>query len=229
MPQNLAPGAKTASGYRFVAKNGAATIFIYGIVDSMAGFFGDGVTAKMISDDLKKAGKVSNIDVRVNSPGGDVFEGRAIYTLLKDHGAKIVTHCDAEASSIASLIMMAGDERRMAEGSLMMIHKAWGWFRGNADEMDKQADLLRTIDQTLIDTYAKRTKQDAKKIEKWMADETWMTAEEAVEMGFADVVADPVKVAALAFDRSQLGVRNMPKQLNSARAKANELLARIGR
>lgn len=229
MPQNLAPGAKTASGYRFIAKGESATIFIYGIVDSMAGFFGDGVTAKMISEDLKKAGKVSSIDVRINSPGGDVFEGRAIYTLLRNHGARIVVHVDAEASSIASLIAMAGDEIRMAEGSLMMIHCAWTCYCGNSTEMRKQADLLDTVDQTLIDTYAKRTKQDAKKIKKWMEDETWMTAEEAVKLGFADIVADPVKVAALAFDRAKLGVHNIPKQLQPNRAKANELLARIGR
>lgn len=229
MPKNLAPGAATVPGYRFVAKGNAATIFIYGVIDSMAGFFGDGVTAKMISDDLKKAGKVSNIDVRVNSPGGDVFEGRAIYTLLRDHGAKIVTHCDAEASSIASLIMMAGDERRMAEGSMMMIHRAWTWARGNAGDLEKQAELLRTVDQTLIDTYTKRTKGDAKQIETWMDAETWMTADEAVERGFADKVADPVKVAALAFDRAKLGVQHAPKQFQSNRAKADALLARIGR
>jgi ATP-dependent Clp endopeptidase proteolytic subunit ClpP len=209
------------SGYRFVAKGQNATIYLYGIIDSMAGFFGDGVTAKMIAEDLKKAGNVKNIDVRVNSPGGDVFEGRAIYTLLRDHGAKVTMHVDAEASSIASLIAMAGDEIRMAEGSIMMIHCAWGRFTGNAMEMHKQADLLDTVDQTLCDTYASRSKQDAKKIKKWMEEETYMTAQEAVDLGFADMIAEPMKVAALAVDRKKFGFR---KELPTA-AQPNKIAA----
>lgn len=205
----------SSSGYRLVAKNGEVTIYLYGVIDSAAGFFGDGVTARMVADDLKKAGKASSITVRINSPGGDVFEGRAIYSLLREQGAKskINVIVDGEAASIASIIAMAGDTIAMADGSMMMIHRAWTGLYGNCNKFREMADLLDTIDSTLIDTYAARTKQSVADITKWMDAETWMTAKEAVTRGFADEMIAPHAIAAMAVDRSKLGHTHVPKTL----------------
>jgi ATP-dependent Clp protease protease subunit len=208
--------------YRAVAKAGRASMDFYGVIG--ADFFGDGITSKMVSDSLKAMGAVSSIDININSPGGDVFEGRGIYNLLAEHKATINVHVIAEASSAASLIAMAGDEITMAEGSLMMIHRASGLAYGNVDEIGKLLNLLRTVDDTMVKTYAARTKNSEADIRSWMDAETWMTADEAVERGFADKAAAPQKVAALNCNRSILGFKHIPAALRPNRAAALKLI-----
>lgn len=208
--------------YRAVAKAGRGSMDFYGVIG--ADFFGDGITSKMVSDSLKAMGAVSAIDININSPGGDVFEGRGIYNLLAEHKATINVHVIAEASSAASLIAMAGDEITMSEGSLMMIHRASGLAYGNVDEIGKLLNLLKTVDDTMVKTYAARTKNSETEVRSWMDAETWMTADEAVARGFADKAAAPQKVAALNCNRSILGFKNIPAALRPNRAAALKLI-----
>ncbi|MFN6996940.1 MAG: head maturation protease, ClpP-related [Aquincola tertiaricarbonis] len=167
------------------AANQKAELYIYDTIG--ADFFGDGITAKSVSDALKDFRPGAALDVYINSPGGSVFDGVAIYNQLMRWNGKKVVHIDGLAASIASVIAMAGDEIRIAENGLMMIHKAWGFCMGNDDDMLKYAASLKKVSDTISTTYVGRTKSDAKQIETWMAAETWMNADEAVERGFADV------------------------------------------
>lgn len=187
--------AKASPIYRCTAKAGVGEILLYGVIGET--FFSEGITAKQFSDDLKGLGPISQINLRINSDGGDVFQGRTIYSILAEHKAKVTVYVDGLAASIASLIAMAGDEIIMADGSFMMIHNAWGMSIGDANEMRRTAALLDSVSGTLVDTYAARTKQPRDQIKAWMDAETWMPAQESKDRGFATVVGEPVRAAAL--------------------------------
>lgn len=219
----FAPFKGVPCGFKFTAKANRGSMDLYGLIGE--DFFGEGITSKMVSDALKQMGSVSAIDVNINSPGGDVFEGRGIFNLLKDSKAAINVHVIAEAASAASLIAMAGDTISMAEGALMMIHRASGMAWGNVDEVQKLLDLLKIVDQTMVDTYAARSKNTTEQVRAWLDAETWMTAEEAVARGFADTADTAVKVAALSVNRSILGFRNIPEQLRPNRARALKVIS----
>lgn len=128
----------------------------------------------------------SVVRLRVNSPGGDVFAARAMEAAIRGHSAKFIVHIDGLAASAASFLIMAADEIEISEGAFVMIHKAWTALWGNADDLRAEADLLDKIDGTLVKTYAQRTGQPEDEIAAWMAAETWLGADEAVEKGFAD-------------------------------------------
>jgi ATP-dependent Clp protease protease subunit len=165
------------AGFSIKAKaNQEADVYIY--EDVGAGWFG-GVTAKQFADDLKAIGSVSTINLRINSAGGDVFDGLAIYRLLVDHKAKVITYIDGLAASIASVIACAGDEINVSEAGFVMIHDAWGVSMGNAADMRRMADLLDTTSGSIADVYVARTKNSAKSVRDWMAGETWFTGKEA--------------------------------------------------
>lgn len=142
------------------------------------------------------------IHLRINSPGGSVFAARAMETALREHKAKVVVHIDALAASAASFLAMAGDEIVMAKGAMVMIHKAWTLAWGNADDLVKTADLLSKIDGTLVETYADRSKMSPDDIAAAMAAETWYTAQEAVDAGLADRIAEAETKASAAWDLS---------------------------
>ena len=181
-------------------------IWLYDTVGE--GFFG-GMSAKQFADELKGLGAVDTINLRINSPGGNVFDGVAIYNQLQRHPAQIVVDVDGLAASIASVIAMAGDEIRIAENAMMMIHNPEGFSMGDAGEMRKTADLLDHIKGTIVDTYGRRTKADVGDISKWMADETWFSAGDAVANGFADsTTAEQPIAACYGFDLTQF--RNAP-------------------
>lgn len=157
------------------------------------------VSAKSIISELGKAKKAEPVTVRVNSPGGDVVEAQAIYNALRRHsgdGGKVTVEVDALAASAASFIAMAGDEVRMAENAMMMIHKAWSLTVGNADDMRASAEVLDKFDGILASTYAARAKLDTEEVMDLLASETWLTAAEAVEKGFADSIGQSLNVAA---------------------------------
>lgn len=230
LPQDGEPAAATPPrirdfateplNYRVVAKGDAADIYLY---DSIGSFFG--ISAKQFAADLKALGSVKTVNLRVNSDGGDVFDGRAIFTQLAQHPARVIAHVDGLAASIASLIVMAADEIRMAEGAFVMIHNAWGVALGNADEMRRYALLLDSVDQTLVDSYVKRTKNSADDIRAWMAAETWMDGADAVAKGFADVLDESVKVAASVREPAKF--RNLPAALRTNRAAALSAIERM--
>lgn len=137
-----------------------------------------------------KALTAKNITVHINSYGGDVAEGLAIYNVLKNHEAAITTICDGFACSAASVVFMAGEKRVMNRASLLMVHNAWTIASGNAAQLRKAADDIETITGASIEAYKSRCSIDEDKIRELMDAETWITAEEAKEWGFATDVED---------------------------------------
>lgn len=151
-------------------------------------FWGEGVTAKAVLRAIKSAPDAKEIRLRVNSRGGSVFDGIAIYNLLSEHAARVIADVDALAASAASLILMAADEIRIAETAMIMIHNPWTWAAGESGDLRDTADLLDKIQGQLADAYAARTGLDRERVVEMMAAETWMTALEAKELGFATEV-----------------------------------------
>lgn len=171
--------------YSLVQQENKATINIYGDICSWAWEeFGE-MSAVNLSKKLDEIGDVEQIDVYINSYGGEVAEGLAIYNALRRHKAKIRTYCDGFACSIASVIFMAGDERIMNEASLLMIHNAWTWAAGNAAELRKQADDLEKITQASVEAYKAHSSLSEDEIKTLMDEETWILPTEALEYGFA--------------------------------------------
>lgn len=166
-----------------------------------------------IANALKELGDVKELTVRINSGGGSVFEGVGIYNQLKTHAAKVTIQIDALAASIASIIAMAGDQIVMAENALMMIHNPMGFTFGDRAEHMKTVELLDSITETLVGTYAKRTGQTAEDITAWMNAETWMTAAQAKERGFADTVGENKGVEAKLTNPGVYNYRHVPDQL----------------
>lgn len=168
-------------------QNQTATINIYGDITSWELYDTD-VSAATLSKQLEALGDVEQIDVFINSYGGEVAEGLAIYNALRRHKAKITTYCDGFACSIASVIFMAGDERVMNEASLLMIHNAWTYAAGNAEELRKQADDLEKITQASVEAYKAHSSLSEEEIKALMDAETWILPSEALEYGFATKV-----------------------------------------
>lgn len=161
-----------------------AEMLIYDVIG--ADFFGEGVTAGKVKADLDKLGDVSDINVRINSPGGNVWDGIAIFNLLKQHKAQVHVQIDGIAASAASLIAMAGDLITMGEGSMMMIHNPWTLAIGDAAALQKAAGMLEKVEGQFADIYSKRSGAKTDEVGALMDDETWFTAAEAVKNGFAD-------------------------------------------
>ena len=199
---------------KVILNKAASSAEIYLYEDIGAGWFG-GISSKEFSDELKSIGAVNTINLRINSPGGSVFEGVAIHNLLSSNSANVVVHIDGLAASIASIVAMAGDEIRMAENALMMIHDPWGLAVGTAEDMRKEANTLEVVRDTLIKTYVNRTASEEEQISEWMQSETWMNADEAKERGFADQITDEMKQAAC-IDCSRYKYRNAPTLPNPA-------------
>ncbi|CBJ81171.1 ClpP protease [Xenorhabdus bovienii str. Jollieti] len=148
-------------------------------------FWDEGVTAKRIAGALRAMGD-QDVIVNINSPGGDVFEGIAIYNLLRNHSGQVTVNVLGLAASAASVIAMAGDEINMGRGAFLMIHNAWTCCCGNKNELVAVAEALRPFDDSLIDIYAARTGIDKASIAQMMDDETFINHTEAIAQGFAD-------------------------------------------
>lgn len=166
-----------------------ATVSIY---DGIGEF---GVSAKSFLTDLR-AVKASEVDLEINSPGGDVFAGIAIYNGLRGSGKKINVKVMGVAASAASLVAMAGDTIEMPENTFMMIHNPWTFAIGDADELRASADMLDKINTSLVSTYAKRSGKTDEDVTALLAAETWYTAAEAVAAGFADKVTPSIAAKA---------------------------------
>jgi ATP-dependent protease ClpP protease subunit len=145
---------------------------------------GTGVTAKRISAALRNIG-AKDITVNINSPGGDFFEGMAIYNLLREHKAKVTVRVLGVAASAASVIAMAGDEILMGDGSFLMIHNAWAVAVGNRHDMAETAAVLAPFDAAMASLYAAQAGIDEREAAKLMDQETWIGAQRAVDDGFA--------------------------------------------
>tara|TARA_R110002051_G_scaffold91223_1_gene160380 strand:+ start:599 stop:1633 length:1035 start_codon:yes stop_codon:yes gene_type:complete len=154
-----------------------------------------GITAQDFISDIKDL-KDTPINLHVNSIGGDVFDGMAIYNVIKRREARTTVYIEGIAASIATIIALGADEVIMAENSLFMIHNAWGGAMGEAKDMRKTADTLEKISSELTDIYMKKTGLSYEALAEMMDEETWLNAQEAFDYGFIDTISDSIKVAA---------------------------------
>ena len=154
-----------------------------------------GITAQSFIDEIKEY-ENQELNIHINSLGGEVFEGMAIYSIIQRRKAKTTVYIEGIAASIASVIALAADEVIMSDNSLLMIHNAWGGTQGDAKDMRKQADVLDKITNEIAEVYVKKTRLPYNEIIEMMSEETWLTAEEAVALGFVDSISEPIKVAA---------------------------------
>lgn len=181
------------------------TLYIYDVIvasDDDAEWMG-GASAETIVKQIRAM--TGPINLRINSPGGDVFAARAIQAAMEAYSGEITAHVDGYAASAASLIAVSADRCVMAPGAFMMIHKAWTIGMGNADDMMASAALLEKIDGTLAETYAARAGGDAGEYAELMRAETWFTAQEAVDAKLADEIAAKAPKAQAAWDLTAYG------------------------
>ncbi len=173
------------SFYNFIHNEARDDLYVEGEITSNGSWFGDAVCtdARRFRQQLDRCGDVV---VHINSPGGDVFAAAAIYSALRGHRGNVTVQIVGIAASAASVIAMAGDEVLISPVAYMMIHNPWTMAQGDANEMEHQAEILREIGNGLVAAYAQRTGLDTDEIQRMLDAETYMSAETAVELGFAD-------------------------------------------
>lgn len=174
--------------YNLTQNDDSASVEIFGDITS-DNFYDDGFSVKKLSESLKDI-NAKEIHVSINSYGGEVAEGLAIYNALKNHPATVITECVGFACSIASVIFMAGDVRIMDKSSLLMIHNPWTCAMGNSEDMRKAADDLDTIGSVTRQIYVDNTALMADEIQELLDNETWITPENALEMGFCTAICE---------------------------------------
>ena len=172
-----------------------------------------GITAKDFATALKEIPEDHAITVRINSPGGSVFDGYAIFNSLKARAANVTTRIEGLAASMASVIALAGSKVTAAANSIVMIHNPWSGVSGDSEDLRKMADLLDKLTGQLVGIYAAKTGLPEADVRAAMDAETWFTGAEAKEWGLVDEVTDEIQVAA-SFDTSRF--RNAPKSLAPA-------------
>ncbi|MBD9635958.1 Clp protease ClpP [Ensifer sp. ENS07] len=210
-PQNFqwdAPSdvlARWAENPLAAADDNANTISIFDVIGE-DWWTGGGFTAKRCAAALRVIGN-NDVTVQINSPGGDMFEGIAIYNMLRDHPAKVTVQIMGWAASAASIIAMAADEIVMGLGTFVMVHNAWGVVVGNRHDMRESATIFDGFDSAIADIYEARTGMERKAIEKLMDAETFMGPSEAVKNGFADRVDDGLKAEPSNSSHSEINAR----------------------
>lgn len=178
-----------------------AEIVLY---DEIGGWWG--VTAEQFRQELAGI-SAKTIHLRINSPGGSVFEALAMYNALREHEARVISHVDGLAASAATVVVLGADEVHMAANAFFMIHEPWVLSMGNADQLRKDADLLDKITGSIVGMYRQKTQASDDEVREWMEAETWFTAEEAKAAGFVDLIdngeeEDLAGQAAALFDLS---------------------------
>jgi len=207
-------------------KGGTAEVLLY---EDIGGWFG--ITADQFIREIKSLKNITTINLRINSNGGNVFDGVAIYNYLKSHPARVEVDVDGLAASIASIIAMAGDERRMADNAWMMIHDPWIVAAGTSGDLRSIAETLDGVRATLLDTYMKHATASRDDISAMMAAETWLTAAQAKDAGLISAITGDMKIAASVRDG---WFRNPPDQLKAEESKpprnkrVAEISARMG-
>lgn len=184
-----------------------ADVFIY---DEIGPDWAGMVSAATIRDGIKQAG-TERITLRINSPGGSVFEATSIMALLREHKPGVEVKVDGLAASAASVVAMIGESITMAEGAMMMIHNAMNFTFGNKEEHQRMVELLAKADEQIVGIYAKRTGLSESDVAAMMAAETWMTAAEAVNKGFATATGSASGVKACAVKEGRF--KHTPPQL----------------
>ena len=197
-------GAETWYTLRASSQRGVVDLMLYGEIGAW------GISANQFARDLKALGDVSQINLHVHSPGGDVFEGMAMYNLLRNHPARVEGTVDGLAASMGSVILMAANVIRIPENAMIMVHKPWGIQGGDADEMRRYADLLDKVEDSLVAAYTNKTGKTADEVKVLLAAETWMTGAEAVELGFADELVGALEAFAALNSQRMQEFTNMP-------------------
>lgn len=199
LAENRSRALKSGVQTRIVQAEGSdeATVYLYDAIvgDRLTAEYWGGVCAQDLVPQIA-AIQAGTINLRINSPGGDVFAAQAIVTALKQHSARIVGHVDGIAASAATAIACACDEVVMAAGSMYMIHNAWTFAMGNRNDLQKTVDLLVKIDGQLAAQYVAQSGQTTEQVTAWMDAETWFTADEALASGFATSLAPQAKAQA---------------------------------
>lgn len=206
------------SWYEIKAKADKSEIWLYDEIGK--NWFGEGIGAKEFLAEIN-AIKSPHIDMHINSPGGAVFEGAAIYNAIKRHPATVHTYIDGIAASIASVIALAGDRIIMAANALFMIHNPSGMAFGTAEEMRKTADILDKVCGTMIGTYMEKSGKTEAEIKALLDAQTFMDADEAMEAGFCDEIGlemDMAACASFAPVLAKLGFKHIPQSINGKKA-----------
>ena len=155
-----------------------------------------GIDANAFKNDFDKVKNLKSIKLLINSPGGSVFDGLAIYNMLADVRSKVTVEVQGMAASIASVIAMAGDTRVMREGTFMMVHNPWTMMIGDSDDLRKEADVLDGIKEQLVGIYSRNTGMATNDVEALMKEETWLSPTQAKALGFAHEVTEAPRIAA---------------------------------
>lgn len=182
---------------------------------------GGGTTAKAFQKELSTV-TASQIDLHINSPGGEVFDGITIYNLLKQHPATITTYIDGIAASIASVIALVGDKVVMAENALYMMHNPSGMVVGNADDMRSMADVLDKVRGSMLKVYSGKSGKEDQDIVPLLDAETWMNADEALAAGFIDEIGSRMDMAACARFipvMAKAGFKRIPEEIEDKEGK----------
>ena len=215
---------------RAAAKEKTGELLLYGYISSSS-WWDDEVTPKQFAKDLKDLGDIETLNLYINSGGGDVFAAQAIFSQLARHSAKKHVYVDGLAASAASLIAMVGDTVTMPKNAMLMIHNPWSWGMGFASDFRKIADDLDKIREAMIPTYADKSGLSHEEIVSIMDAETWLTAEEAKEKGFADEIEEAKEIAACLKDDQAIingqtvdisRFKNFPRDKISARQEPAE-------
>lgn len=174
------------------ARDGDNSISIFDVIG--ADYWGDGVTASRIAGALRSLNG-ADVTVNINSPGGDMFEGLAIYNLLREYDGKVTVKVLGLAASAASIIAMAGDEVQIGRGAFLMIHNCWVYAMGNRHDLAQIAADMAPFDKAMSDIYQARSGLDAETVDRMMDGETYIGGSEAVEKGFADSLLSADEIA----------------------------------
>jgi ATP-dependent Clp protease protease subunit len=193
--------------YDIQNKNETATIYVYEAIGE--DWMGEGLTAKTFADDVSKIGNVKEINVRINSPGGNVWDARAMASTLRSHKAKKIVDIDGICASAATYLACVGDRVNIAADGVYMVHPPSGFSVGTANEMRKAADMLDVIQRGMVEIYTNRTRKTSLEIETWINAETWMDAQQAVANGFADATTEARRMTAKA-DLSKYHDKKLP-------------------
>lgn len=221
------------AGVRAVSAPAENVITVYDVIGE-DWWTGEGVTVNRVDAALRKVGQDQPVEVHINSPGGDVFEGIAIFNRLREHGGKITVKIMGLAASAASVIAMAGDEILIGASSFLMIHDCWVVAIGNRHDMAETAAFLAPFDAALADVYAKRSGQKVSDCAAWMDSERWINGTEAISLGFADGLLEADVITEDEDRTEQARGTNALRQAEhglmaagSSRAQARELLGKI--
>ena len=229
-PQVFEKWSADAAGVRAVS-GGDNVITMFDVIGEDY-WSGGGVTAKKVASQLRAIGD-RPVEVQINSPGGDMFEGIAIYNVFREHPQPVTFKVMGMAASAASVITMAGDTVEIGAASFLMIHNCWVLAMGNRHDMRETADFLEPFDTAMADVYALRSSQKVADVAKWMDDETFMSGSVAIDRGFADALlsADSMKLdsGAQSRDREVNELRALELQLVCAGATRDEARARINK